>query len=289
MKRSMAAAAAAAWLAAAVASPSLAFQLETTDDPDCDEAPGVNCPHVGTPLSWHTFPVRYFINSDGSGLDFGTVRNAVSAAFGNWQSASNAGIVFEGGGQTSKHSDGRDGCNVISWVALGNNAADTFAQTIVTFDSNSGELFDADTEMNSSFEFAVLPSGEVDPTDPRADVQATESHEAGHALGLAHENRFGPDVVMFFSDTSGDTTHRTLSSDDRSGVRAIYPAAAVLGAGTSADCAQTVATSGGGGGGGCSLSPSAAPGPLWPVAFLLGALAVRRGRRAGARDGGGAG
>jgi len=277
----MAAAAVTACLAAAVGSSSFAFQLETTDDPDCDESPGVNCPHVGTPLSWHTFPVRYFINSDGSGLDFGTVRNAVSAAFGNWQSASNGGIVFESGGQTSKHSDGRDGCNVVSWVALGDKAVDTFAQTIVTFDSNTGELFDADTEMNSSFEFAVLPSGEVDPTDPRADVQATESHEAGHVLGLAHENRFGPDVVMFFSDTSGDTGHRALSSDDRSGVRAIYPTAAVLGAGTSADCAQlsTSGGGGGGGGGGCSLSPSAAPGPLWPVALLIGALAVRRGSR----------
>ena len=260
------------------AAPLQAFQRETTNDPDCTEGPGTNCPHKGAPLFWNTFPVRFFVNGDGSGLDFTTVRNAISAAFDTWQGASNDGIVFESGGQTGKHSDGRDGCNVASWTNLGNNASDTFAQTIVTFDSNSGELFDADIEMNSTFGFAILPSGEDNPSDPRADVQAVSTHEVGHLAGMAHENDFGPDVVMFFSDSSGDTTHRALTSDDRSGIRAIYPAPATLGVGTSTQCAQVSGTGGGGGGGGggCSLSPSRPASSLWPVGALLAVLAMRR-------------
>jgi hypothetical protein len=277
LKRSIAVATLAACLAAA---PLHAFQHETTDDPDCDEGPGFDCQHNGTPLFWNTFPVRFLINGDGAGLGFTTVRNAVSAAFDTWQGASNDGIVFEFGGQSGKRSDGRDGCNMVSWTDLGNDAADTFAQSILTFDRNAGELFDVDTEMNSSFEFAVLPAGEDDPFDPLVDVQAVTMHEVGHLLGLAHENDFGPQVVMFFSDTSGNTTHRALSADDRSGVRAIYPARATLGTGTSTECLQSSGGDGGGGGGGggCALSPSRPASGLWPVGAVLLWLALRRNR-----------
>jgi hypothetical protein len=267
----------AALAACMAAAPLHAFQHETTDDPDCDEGPGFNCEHNGTPLFWNTFPVRFFVNGDDSGLGFTTVRNAVSAAFDTWQGASDDGIVFEFGGQSGKRSDGRDGCNMFSWIELGNDAADTFAQSILTYDRNSGELFDVDTEMNSSFEFAVLPAS--DPFDPRVDVQAVSTHEVGHLLGLAHENDFGPQVVMFFSDTSGNTMHRTLSSDDRSGVRAIYPARATLGIGTSTECLQSSgggSGGGGGGGGGCALSPSRPAWGLWPVGVVLLWLVARR-------------
>jgi hypothetical protein len=263
----------------AVVPPLRAFQRETTNDPDCAEGPGVDCPHLGTPLSWSVFPVRFFVNADGSGLSFDSARDAISAAFSTWQSASADGIVFEFGGQSQRGSNGDDGCNVVSWQALGQGAVDTFAQSIITFDRNSGEIFDVDVELNSDNPFAVLPAGEDDPSDERVDLQAVSTHEAGHWLGLDHENRFGPQVVMYFSATSGDTTHRTLTSDDRSGVRAVYPEPAILGAGTTtANCASS-GGGGGGGGGGCSLSPSRRPTGLWPVAAVLASLAARQWRR----------
>jgi matrixin len=246
----------------AIASSAGAFQREMTNDEDCTEAPGINCPHRGTPLAWRAFPVRYFVNSDSSGLSFGAVRDAVSAAFSTWQDASDDGIPFEFAGQTHEGSDGQDGRNTVSFPRLGENAADTFAQSIITYDSHSGEIFDVDIELNGDEPFAVLPDGEMNPFDPRVDVQAVTTHESGHLLGLAHENRFGSDVVMFFSDTSGSTQHRTLASDDRSGVRAIYP--------------ESQGGGGDGGGGGCSLDPSSSGASALPVAAMLAAIALRR-------------
>ena len=264
----------------AVAQPLDAFQRETTNDPDCTEAPGVDCPHLGTPLSWNVFPVHFFVNADGSGLSFDAARDAISAALSTWQSGSRDGIVFEFGGQSQKGSDGHDGCNVVSWQNLGQSAADIFSQAIITFRRNSGEIFDVDVEMNSDDQFAVLPAGEDNPFDERVDLQAVATHEAGHLLGLDHENRFGPDVVMFFSDTTGNTTHRTLTSDDRSGVLAAYPEPASLGAGTTtAGCTGSGGGGGDGGGGGCALSPSRRATDLWPVAAVFAYLAARQRRR----------
>ena len=264
----------------AVAQPLNAFQRETTDDPDCTEAPGVDCPHLGTPLSWNVFPVHFFVNADGSGLSFDTARDAISAALSTWQSGSRDGIVFEFGGQSQKGSDGHDGCNVVSWQSLAQGAADIFSQAIITFRRNSGEILDVDIEMNSDSQFAVLPAGEDDPFDERVDLQAVSTHEAGHLVGLDHENRFGSDVVMFFSDTSGNTTHRTLTSDDRSGVLAAYPEPASLGAGTTtAGCTGSGGGGGDGGGGGCALSSSRRATDLWPVAAVFAYLVARQRRR----------
>ena len=274
MRAALAAAIVAAWLGAAASVD--AFQKETTDDPDCTEGPGINCAHRGTPLFWNVFPVRFFINSDESGLAFSTVGDAVSRAFSTWQGASNGGIVFELGGQSHKTSDGQDGCNTILWQSLGKNSVDTFAQSILTYDRDAGEIFDVDIEMNSDFQFAVLPAGESDPFDPRPDLQGVSTHEAGHLLGLAHENRFGPAVVMFFSDTSGDTVHRSLTSDDQSGVLSIYPSRAVTGVGTNTDCLGASGGGGGGHGGGCALSASRSATELWPVGLVLAWLARRR-------------
>jgi len=241
-----------------------AFQRETTDDPDCVESTGVNCPHHGIPLAWRSMPVRYFINSDFSGLSFSTVQGAVQPAFSSWQAASGNGITFEFGGRSRAGADGQDGKNTISWRPL-TNARDTFGQTIITFFTNSGEIIDADTELNASFQFGVLPPNQHDPSNPIVDVQAVITHEAGHVLGLDHENTLGPQVVMFFSDTSGDSTRRALTADDVAGVRDIY-------SGGSGD------GGGGGGGGGCSLVPARGGGDLWPVVAVLALLASRRPR-----------
>jgi len=242
--------------------PLLAFQRETTNDPSCAEGPGVNCPHLGTPLSWRSFPVLYFINSDRSGLSLDAARSPIDAAFSSWQSGSRNGITFAFGGQSHNGSDGQDGQNTISWLSL-SNATDTFAQTILTFDSQSGQIFDADVELNDNFQFAVLPAGEDDPNDQTVDLQAVLTHEAGHLLGLDHENRFGPQVVMFFEDTTGDTTHRALTGDDQSGARTIYPSS---GGGSGS----------GGGGGGCLLGPSPGANDVWPVAALFAWLVARQ-------------
>ena len=262
-------------LCLAIASPLFAFQRETTDDDDCDEDIGVNCAHRGTALAWRSDPVLFYINNFGSGIDFGDALDAARSAFSTWQDASNDHIVFEFGGETNGGSDGNDGRNTIHFPSLGGGASDTFAQSVLTYDSRTGEIFDVDVELNGDEPFAILPEGQVNAFDPRVDLQSVLTHEAGHVLGLAHENRFGTSTVMFFSDTSGNTTHRKLTADDRSGVRAIYPAA--IGLPDGGDDQDD--DDGGGGGGGCRVDPSAGPTSLSAVLALIGWLVLRKSGR----------
>jgi hypothetical protein len=254
----------------ALASSAPAFQRETTDDPRCAEAPNVNCEHRGVPLEWRTFPVSFFIDPDSSGLSAGTVIDVAEAAFTTWQNASRNGITFRFGGTTSVGgSNGDDGRNVIHFRPFV-GGRDTFAQSILTYDVETGELLDVDVELNDNFSFAVLPSGQNDPTDPRVDLPAVLTHEAGHLLGLDHENRFGPAVVMYFSDTTGNTSHRNLSGDDRSGVRTIYP----TGGGDGDDDGDDD-----GDGGGCVAAGSAGGADRAAVlVLLLGLLVTLRAR-----------
>lgn len=250
-------------LLASVARPdaSWGFQRETTDDPDCTEDAGVNCPHRGTALTWHSQPVTFVVNPSASGIDPSAAVAAVRAAFDTWQGASDGGITFSFGGTTNAGANGQDGQNTVTWTNLGSATSDAFAQSVLTYSTKTGAISDVDIQLNAANVFAVLPDGTDNPFDFRVDIQAVVTHESGHLLGLAHENRFGPQVVMFFSDTSGNTTHRHLTSDDRAGVRAIY---------------ANGSAGGGGGGGGCAVAPGDSRESLVPVALLLAVLGLRR-------------
>lgn len=261
----------AAWLVAG--GTAAAFQRETTNDPTCAEAPGANCPHLGTPLAWRRFPVGFFVDPDSAGLPVDVVVDVAESSFDSWERASDEGITFRLEGTAAVGAaDGEDGRNVVFFRPFP-TGQETFAQSILTFDSETGEIFDVDVELNSNFEFAVLSAGQNDPSDPRVDLQAVLTHEVGHLLGLDHENRFGPAVVMYFSDTTGNATHRNLTSDDRTGVRAIYPGPAD----------ESPGDDGGGGGGGCTVAERATADRGLVVA-LVAALAIasavrRRSRR----------
>ena len=258
----------------ALVSTAHAFQRETTDDPRCAEAPNVNCPHLGTPLEWRAFPVSFFVDPGSSGVSAGTVIDAAEGAFATWQNASRNGITFRFDGTTSgSGSNGDDGRNVIHFRPFF-GGRDTFAQSILTYDVETGELLDVDIELNDNFSFAVLPSGQNEPTDPRVDLPSVLTHEAGHLLGLDHENRFGPGVVMYFSDTTGNTSHRSLSNDDRSGVRAIYPAGSGDGDGNGGEDGD-----GDGDGGGCvAAEGSGGTDRAAVLVLLLGLLVALRAR-----------
>lgn len=101
----------------------------------------------------------------------------------------------------------------------------TLAKTTVTFDPNTGQILDADIEINA----AINPVTVVDPKDgedgfdPRVkyDLQSLMTHEIGHFLGIAHSPY--PDATMFASYTQGTVDLRSISDDDREAICAAYP------------------------------------------------------------------
>nr|WP_228530508.1 MULTISPECIES: matrixin family metalloprotease [Myxococcaceae] len=136
---------------------------------------------------------------------------------------------------------------------------DSLAVTVVTLDTRTHRILDADIAFNvSSRRFAVLAS---DATEGGLydDVQNTLTHELGHAFGLAHNGAL-PDAVMYPSARRGETRKRALHEDDQAGLAVLY-------GGASAEEPPA----------GCSASGSGAA--LGLALLLLPLLLRRRGGR----------
>lgn len=101
----------------------------------------------------------------------------------------------------------------------------TIAITIVTFDSQTGEIYDGDIELNtfhetnnpSGFQFSITRITEMGS----ADLQTILTHELGHFHGLAHSAN---DRAVMWPEAGLGETRRDLTYDDTAGVCAIYPA-----------------------------------------------------------------
>jgi hypothetical protein len=96
-----------------------------------------------------------------------------------------------------------------------NDLNNTLGLTTVTFDSETGEIYDADTEINGT-----VPLSTDDPPSG-FDFESILTHEMGHFLGLAHSAN--PAATMWAFHTPGSTSMRTLTDDDVSGLCSIYP------------------------------------------------------------------
>jgi MYXO-CTERM domain-containing protein len=92
----------------------------------------------------------------------------------------------------------------------------TLALTTVTYNLDTGEIYDADMELNSAIaQFTVSDTGAV------YDLQSIATHEVGHFLGLAHTTVEG--ATMESDYMPGSLTLRDLDADDIAGICAIYP------------------------------------------------------------------
>jgi hypothetical protein len=157
----------------------------------------------------------------------------------------------------------------------------TIAKTTLTFDTRTGDIFDADIEVNS---FAVEIT--IGDTAVSHDLQAILTHEFGHFLGLGHSQE--ADATMNANYSPEDIGFRTLSPDDRAAICQVYPP---LGNepltcppnsaphhGFARECSNGELADGGM----CSVSHLArrasGPSPWWLLA--LGGLMVRRRRAA---------
>ena len=169
-------------------------------------------------------------------------------------------------------------------VAAGNcgNAHDCWdhGSTVVALTTSSyivstGELLDADVEMNAASATPTIVDsppcspGAISTSCVANDVQNAVTHEIGHFLGLAHSP--DPSSTMYTSEPLGETSKRVLDTGSKQFVCDVYPAGQV-----SKDCAPSSSSSG------CSSAGD--PGALAPgILLLLLALAGRRSAASGHR------
>jgi hypothetical protein len=190
------------------------------------------------PVWWRNACVSYDVQKNASRwADYPTVVKLVDAAFAKWTSATcptgsagatarvsidatNLGPVDCGdvgynqsGGPNQHVIVFRDG----TWPHDPRDASNTLGLTTVTFEADTGEIYDADTEINGT-----LPLSVGDPVTPgRYDLESIITHEMGHFLGLAHSH--DPVATMYAQYNQESTMMRTLKPDDIAGLCTIYP------------------------------------------------------------------
>jgi len=198
------------------------------------------------PLFWRNHCVSYDIHTDANGqvsnqVSYEVASQIAASSFSKW-------TLVEcpvGGGQGRVSIDVRDlgpvACDEVNYnedqgnqhviifrddgftsttdggvVIEDPSNANTLGLTTVTFDADTGEIYDADIQVNSS---QSLATGETVPSDGY-DLQSILTHEAGHFLGLAHSASSA--ATMYASYTPGSASKRILSDDDIAGICTIY-------------------------------------------------------------------
>lgn len=248
-----------------------------------------DCPKSGAKLFWPTSCVSYATNDQGS-LQHPTEdsRAVIRKAFETWSDVpcpdgSVAAMTFQERPPISckKSQFNKTGPNVnvvlfqdTMWKYRGIDA--TLAKTSVTYSDETGEIFDADIEVNTAFNDMTITdvAGEVD-----TDLQAVLTHEVGHFIGLAHSPDF--DAVMFGSYTPQSTSQRVLGADDIAAVCATYPASKASFCNTepkngfSATCSDPEPAST------CAVEPTGtgASSAMLAIGGCIGATALRARRR----------
>jgi hypothetical protein len=211
-----------------------AFCRTTTIAVPADFQPrGDNCWTQGQPLFWKNACVGYSLQQSASRqVSYADAANVAAKAFTRWSGAS-----CPGGGGTSRASiDVRDlgpvSCGLVAYnqdygnqhVVVfrddgwpHNDGVNTLALTTVTFNPDTGEIYDADMEVNT-FGQKVTVSDPV-PRDGY-DFASIMTHEAGHFLGLAHSG--DSRATMYANYQPGNTAMRELTADDVAGICTIY-------------------------------------------------------------------
>ncbi|MEZ4298839.1 MAG: matrixin family metalloprotease [Polyangiaceae bacterium] len=205
-----------------------AYCRSTTCANDCprdDEG----CKTTGKPLFWASRCVGFSVQRDGTeNLPMEVVRPVIEGAFLAWTElpcdagGATASIAFSPLDDVScreaEYDGGGPNANVVmfqdtKWSYAG--AENNLAKTTVTYDAGTGEILDADIELN--FAFNELTAGDDHVV---YDIGAILTHEIGHFVGLDHSG--DPSATMFAEYEPGTTEQRTLELDDVLAVCAAY-------------------------------------------------------------------
>ncbi len=267
-----------------------AYCLSSTCQPDPEiGVQGAQCtPHdetdCGVPLRWQRDCVGYAVQEDASKeISLSVARKILTQSFKTWEAAD----CGAGGPGIHAVDLGTVECDQVEYAPRAGNANilifrdeewqengyDKLALTTVNFDKETGEIWNADIEVNTHDYAFEQGKGGGD-----YDLVGVLTHEAGHFLGMAHTS--DPEATMFsvYHDQMAD-----LAEDDVIGICANYPPKKIDTAhcnpiprhGFSPRCARDQTE------GKCSItSPEQAPFsgevPVVPVAAAIGLFALRR-------------
>lgn len=191
------------------------------------------CFTEGLPLFWRGACVSYDVNrAAASYIPLSVAQNIIDTAFATWSNTT-CGADGTPIGITAKNLGPVD-CATPFYDKYGgpnqnlivfredawpySDAMNTLGLTTVSFDYDTGEIYDADIEINATSK--NLSTDMIVPSDGY-DLLSVVTHEAGHFFGLAHTPV--TDATMYPSYRPGSSSLRVLHDDDRAGICAIYP------------------------------------------------------------------
>jgi MYXO-CTERM domain-containing protein len=264
------------------------------------------CVMDGKQLYWPGSCITYDVQQGGSKwATYDETKAAADAAFGAWQvaTASCAGAAsptFElqnlGPVACDRHEYNDENhtfggnANIVvfhdgEWPEADQAGPGLIALTTVSFEVSSGQIFDADIEINGQNQISTTPS----VLATAYDLQSILTHEAGHFFGLAHATKAcsaagGDCPTMTRQYPRGSDVFRTLEPDDIAGICDIYgpnrtvsDTACVPRHGFSSTCGTTDKP-----GGCCAVAPGARSRPRAEALFAglvgLAVLLLRRRR-----------
>lgn len=208
--------------------PSHGYCLTRTCDPKTQNAQcefdAFGCNQTGKPLVWPTSCVSFDVQKDGSvksNISYDQLHQVVINAFAQWKAADcgngmgpSIDIADYGPVDCAKpeYNKAQPNANVITfrdndWPYV--NAVDTLALTTVYFNPDTGDIYDANVEINSFEDSFVVQ----DPVGAEVDLNAVLTHELGHFLGLSHSGE--STATMFSSYMAGMAT---IEQDDVTGI-----------------------------------------------------------------------
>ncbi len=196
----------------------------------------LNPPARILPVYWSNACVSYDIQKDASRqVPYATAATLFAEAFSKWTGTSCPSTANSGSGHVSIEVQdlGPVACNEVQYSSDQGNqhviifhddvwphddASNTLGLTTITFNPDSGEIYDADMEINSTPD---VPLSLADPVPPTGyDFQSIITHECGHFLGMAHSGDEA--ATMYAHYVPGTSSMRTLTLDDKSGICATY-------------------------------------------------------------------
>ncbi len=228
---------AAGLVAALLAAPNAqAFCRTTTCDPnkpaDNCQLDAKKCVITGKQLGWRSSCVTVGVQQMGSpraGFGYDDIAPLVQQAFGAWLGADcdskppsiDVQLIGPIECGLSEYNSKVGNANIVLfredvWPYVG--ADNAIGITTTRFDTKTGDLWDADLELNATG--TALSIG--DPIEGY-DLLSVMTHEAGHFLGLSHSNDPAATMRAVYDPARDGDDFRSLAPDDVEAICTVYP------------------------------------------------------------------